>query len=187
MVKGSSLAIYAILSATEETMMKTNDQDTENAINIARRRMVQGMGAAAAVAIAGPVLGTVGNSELGVAELTGRVISKTDAPVKTLILRNNSDKPITISQFSNGGLMFDGEVLDCNGACLDGSVTVSSHKEILVQFDKRYLSEHATESMNFLNVQSRVQRMSAGTRVVEISGTARNGVVTLVPTGIEHS
>ena len=162
--------------------MKHKSKSKSDAVNVPRRRVIQGVGAFAAAAVAGPAL-SASHRKLGVeaAELTGRVISQIDSPIKTLILRNNSAKPITIDQFANGGLMFDGEVFDCNGACIQGPVTLSSKKEILVQFDRRYQLDHSQKSGVFLNVQPNVQRMSAGTRVVEISGTANDGVVTLMP------
>jgi len=168
-------------------MINTARYAKDNSVNLQRRTLMQGVGAAAAVAIAGPALS--GSSEelnlaetgMASAELSGRVISQVGVPVKTLILRNESDESVNIEHFVNGGLMFDGEVLDCNGACMNTPVTLSSKKEMLVQFDKRYLYNHDARAKAHLNVQSNVQRMSAGTRVVEISGSVSNGIVTLVP------
>lgn len=169
--------------------MKIINSGNAESVNLQRRKIMQGVGAVAAVTIAGSALGgSLESSVTGSAKLSGRVISQIDSPVKTLILRNESDSPVAIEHFLNGGLIFDGELLDCNGACIDGPVNLSSGKEILVQFDKRHLFNHDAKSKTYLNVQSSVHRMSAGTRVVEILGSARNGVVTLTPAGdVMHS
>lgn len=163
--------------------MKKPNSTNNNSVNFRRRKIIQGMGTVVAVTIAAPAFSSpLGKKDSGLAKLSGRVISQVGAPVKTLILRNDSDEVVTIDHFVNGGLMFDGEILDCSGACIDAPVALSSKKEMLVQFDKRHLFKHDSRAKAYLNVQSSIQRMSAGTRVIEISGTVTNRVVTLVPT-----
>jgi hypothetical protein len=147
--------------------------------NLKRRRFLQCVPAVTAIGIA-PTIVLSGNTT---AEVSGIVVSKIDNLLKTLVLRNHSSQPVTVSKFSNGSLMFDGEVFDCNGACLERPVSLAPGDKTLLQFDKRRLFSRALDrsALNGLpvNVQSRVTRLSEGTRVIPFSATVRGDVATL--------
>lgn len=159
--------------------MKLTKQHDEKPINLKRRKVMQGVGAAVAATAALPTF-AFNQNDVSVLGLSGRVISKVGSPVKTLILRNESSETIHIKQFINGGLVFDDEVLDCNGICIDQTVALSSGKERLFQFDTRRSMDGNSSQIDSLYVQPYVNRLSAGTRVVEVEGRSVGGLVTLV-------
>lgn len=148
-------------------------------LNLPRRKLLQG---AACVGIAGFAPAVFGkaasnNSELA---LSGKLISKIAHPVKTLILRNHSDTTMVIDHLSQGAFMFDGGIVDCNVACLNKSIEIPANQEIVIQFDRRLQNCLTHKVEEFSRIQSRVTRLSDGTRVVPFSGTLNRGVATLV-------
>lgn len=163
--------------------MKRNTHRNNLLVNKQRRRVLQGVGAAAVASVAGPVFSEATN-DVGVSDITGTLVSKIDDPVKSVILRNNTPHAVTISRFDNGSVMFDGEFVDCNGLCKDSSVTLASGDEKLFQFDKRELFNSDSRAKSWVNLQSHVTRMSEGTRVVDIAGDVKNGAVTLRSTPV---
>lgn len=166
-----------------EKDMKRKNQISKNSVNMQRRRVMQGVGAAAVATVAAPVIGgTVGSFESG--DVTGKIVSKLGDPVKSVIVRNNTAKPMTISYFDNGSVIFDGEFVDCNGLCKDSSVTLASGEEKLFQFDKREMFTSNSKAKSWVNLQSSVNRLSEGTRVLDFSGDVKRGVVTLRPDSV---
>jgi len=134
--------------------------------NKARRQVLTAMAGATAASLATPVLSAALPSTRG--SLTGQVVSTIYEPHKLLSLTNSSNKPIVIEQFEAKALMFDGEMVNCNAACVGKSITVPANSEIHVHFDKRKLSDRERAASGYLNVQSRVRRLSQGTRVIPV-------------------
>ncbi len=159
--------------------MKGKNSHSKTLVNKQRRRLVQGVGVAAAATVVGPAISKTINDASGSGDITGKLVSKLGDPVKSVILRNNTPNAITVNHFHNGSVVFDGEFVDCNGLCDNSSVTLSSGEEKIFQFDKRELFNSQSRSESWVNLQSNVKRMSEGTRVVDISGDVKNGVVTL--------
>jgi len=111
--------------------------------------------------------------------LTGLVVSQSNRPLQSIILRNHSTQALTVEKFDNGRLMFDGEVVDCNGACLDQTVTLAPGEERMIQFDKRRLFDSNTNKGSLINAQTVVHRLTAGTRVVPFKANVSDGVAVL--------
>lgn len=168
--KGAVAPVY-------EKSMKRKSNHEQNTVNIHRRRVMQGVGAAAVATVAGPVISQT-SSTFVTGDITGKIVSKLDNPVKSVILKNNTPNAVTISHFDNGSVIFDGEFVDCNGLCENGSVTLASGDEKLFQFDKREFFKSNSRAKSWVNLQANVTRMSEGTRVVDIAGKVKNGVVT---------
>jgi len=163
-----------------EKVMKRNNLSGKNTVNKQRRRVMQGMGAAAMATVAAPAISSVtGFSDAGA--VSGKIVSKLGDPVKSVVIRNNTLKPMTISHFDNGSVVFDGEFVDCNGLCDTTSVTLASGEEKLFQFDKRETFNSRSRAESWVNLQSSVTRLSEGTRVLDFSGDVKQGVVTLRP------
>ena len=147
-------------------------------VNKHRRRVLQGVGAVAAT-MAIPAIASASKAATGTAEISGMIISKLEHPVKTMLVKNHSQQAVNIERFNKGGLVFDGELFDCNGACLDQSITLAPGEQKVLQFDTRRLPAEHSDNLNLQNVQSRVVRLPQGTRIVAINGSIHNGVATL--------
>lgn len=163
--------------------MSSTTGNNSNTFSVQRRRVLQGVGAGvAAIAtpvIAMPSIAAESKAVTGSARISGTVVSKLDSSVKTLILENQSPQAVEIRRFTNGGLLFDGEVVDCNLACTEGSVSLAAGEKKVIQFEMHQPVDNAFLNENPVNVQSSVSRLHEGTRVIPISGTVHQGVVSL--------
>jgi len=149
-----------------------------NPLNQPRRKLLLGAACVGVAGFAPAIFGKTlsNNTELA---LSGKLISKIADPVKTLILRNHSDKTMVIDQLSRSAFMFDGAIVDCNVACLNKSIKIPANQEILIQFDRRLQNCLTHKVEEFQRIQPRVTRLNDGTRVVPFSGTLNAGVATL--------
>ncbi len=132
--------------------------------NLQRRRVLQG---AAAVMVAGAAPAIAANTSAEAAHmLSGELVCNIADPVKTLVLRNPTNQSIVIEQLSNSALMFDGSVVDCNNAVVTKPVSIPANQEVNIRFSKRHPQalDHSVE--DYQRVQSRVTRLSDGTRVI---------------------
>ena len=111
--------------------------------------------------------------------LSGELVCNIANPVKTLVLRNNSNQTMVIDQLDKSAFMFDGSIVDCNMACQSKPVKIPAHQEIQIQFDKRQ-QVALTHFDHFQRVQSRVTRRGDGTRVIPFNATLHGGVATIV-------
>lgn len=162
--------------------------------NMQRRRLLQGAACVGMASLAPVVFAadavienTVTSTNAGsalrsvpVPAITGKLVSKIYDPINTVVLKNNSNTTIVIKQLSKGAFMFDGNIIDCNTACLSKPITIPANKDVLVQFDKRKQSlvkHHPTE---FRHIQHRIERLSDGTRVVPFTATLVEGTATVV-------
>ncbi len=150
-------------------------------INPKRRRLLQGAAVFAVGGVIGPAVAGTGIClpVENAAVVSGKVVSKVDEPVKSMLLHNHSAQTVEIERFANGGVMFDGETVDCNGACVDQRLTLAPGEEKLIQFDKRALFSRSDRAGTALNMQSEVTRLHEGTRVVPFTAVVSNGVATL--------
>jgi len=144
--------------------------------SIQRRKVLVGMASAAAASIASPALSGTLSSSRG--SLTGTVVSTIYEPHKLLTLHNPSDKPVVIDQFERTAMKFDGELVDCNAACAGQPIVVPANGEIRIHFDKRRASNRINSGYH--NLQSRVQRLPQGSRVVPIELDVTDGLAKLV-------
>jgi len=161
----------------------TNDvKQNKPTVNKNRRTLLQGAACVGVASFAPAVLAntitkkTISSPELA---LSGELVCSISNPVKTLVLRNNTDQAVTIDRLSQSALMFDGSIVDCNTAFLDQDLTIPANQEIQLQFDKRQQSA-LTHIDNFQRIQSRVTRRHDGTRVIPFKATLRGRVATLV-------
>jgi len=164
----------------DENEMKRKNQHNKNSVNLQRRRVMQGVSAAAVASVAAPVLGSTAVFS-DTAGVTGTIVSKLGDPIKSIKVRNNTSKPLAINHFDNGSVMFDGDFVDCNGVCEDHTVTLASGEEKWFLFDRREMFNSNSRAKSWINLQSSVSRLSEGTRVIDFSGDVKQGVVTLRP------
>ena len=147
-----------------------------------RRKLLQGAAcigvAGIAPAAAASAVSVESTSALS-QSISGELICNIANPVKTLVLRNNSNESVVIDQLDKSAFMFDGSIVDCNMACQNNSVKILPHQEIQIQFDKRQ-QVALTHIDHFQRVQSRVTRRGDGTRVIPFNATLHGGVATIV-------
>lgn len=163
--------------------MKSERVHSNQPVNQQRRRLLQGAACigAAGIGAAGFAPAALGESiSSGSAPvLAGELICNIANPVKTLVLRNNSDQTMAVNRLEQGAFMFDGSIVDCNTACQAKPVSIPAHGEIRVQFDRRQQAS-LTHIDEFQRVQSRVARLGDGTRVIPFVATLHGGVATIV-------
>jgi len=154
---------------------------TRNAqpVNQKRRNLLQGAALAGVASFAPAVFGNALSKDANTA-LSGKLICKLSDPVKTLVLRNNSNQAIQIDQVDQGAFMFDGSVVNCNAACVSSTITIPAQQEIQVQFNKRQQFSLANKVNEFNRIQSRVTRLGDGTRVIPFSATVSGNIATIV-------
>ncbi len=161
-----------------------------------RRRTLKGM---ASFGASGLVSGWSGvalaNSALAAPDANGRattnarqldldatLISGRDVAEDTLLLRNLTDSDISISRFHANRVVFDGDMIDCNDACTEGSIKVPAGREVSVQI-KPILANavNAIESPagDFIAVDT-VERLPHGTRIVHLSAYMAGSAAVLV-------
>jgi len=87
---------------------------------------------------------------------------------------------VVIDQLSKSALMFDGHIVDCNTACLTQSITIPANQEVQIQFDKRQQISSAHRVEDYRRIQSRVTRLSDGTRVIPFAIELNENVATFV-------
>lgn len=152
-------------------------------VNLQRRKVLQG---AAAVLVAGAAPALSANIAGGIAgdstvpNLTGNLVCNIADPVKTLVLRNHSNQPIVIDQFSKSACMFDGSIVDCNNAFLTQPVAIPANQEVEIRFNRRHPRAIAHRIEDYQRVQSRVTRLSDGTRVIPFKATVQGRSATFV-------
>jgi len=112
--------------------------------------------------------------------VSGRLVSNIADPVKTLFLSNHSDKAIVIEHVSQGAFMFDGEIVDCNAACVGNTLTIPANQEVEVKFERRKQFNQLTKAEDFRRFQSRVTRLHDGTRVIPFTAKVRGKVASIV-------
>lgn len=137
--------------------------------NLQRRKALQG--AAAIIAGSVPVVSAGISANGDVANLSGKLVCNISDTVKTLVLRNDSDQTVVVDHFSNSALMFDGGIVDCNNAFIDQTVAIPPNQEVGIRFAKRHPRALVHRVEDYQRVQSRVTRLSDGTRVIPFTAT----------------
>ena len=161
--------------------MKNDQIHSNQPANPDRRKLLQGA-ACIGVASFAPAAAATAGSALSIDStplLSGELICNIANPVKTLVLRNNSNQTMHIDRLDQSAFMFDGSIIDCNTACLSSSITIPANQEIQIQFDKRQQAA-LTHIEDFQRVQSRVARLNDGTRVIPFTAILQGGVATIV-------
>lgn len=147
-------------------------------VNKQRRTLIQGAALVGAASFAPAVFSnTISNISEPV--LSGKLICDISNPIKTLVLHNHTDQTIIIENLSQSAFMFDGSIVDCKTAVRSKAITIPANKEIQVQFDKRHQTCLTHRADEFQRIQSRVTRLSDGTRIVPFVATLHNGTATL--------
>ena len=135
-----------------------------------------GLGAGAALAsmpalaAAASAIGTDGSSSLP-EQLEITLISSPDVVENTLLVKNISQSAVTIDTFHAGNVFFDGDIIDCNGSCVDKAISLQPGEERA--FYVSQLSDHVASSSAFeyLNAQAATNYLPRGTRVVNLRAT----------------
>jgi len=132
----------------------SNDQlHRDTPANLARRKLLQGVAVVGVASFAPAVIGkTFSNNSESV--ISGELISNIANPVKTLILRNQSNTSVTVSELTQGAFMFDGSIVDCNTACQVQPIVIPPNQEIRIKFDKRKQSVLTHRADEFRRVTS---------------------------------
>lgn len=158
--------------------MTDNKINMRNAINSDRRKLLQGA-ACVGVASFAPAVFATSLSNDTTANISGKLICKIYSPTKTLMLRNHSNQTIVIDRLSQGAFMYDGNIVDCNAACVSSPITIPPNQEIEVKFDKQqqFAQTHRIEELR--RVQARVTRLHDGTRVIPFTAQLRNNVAVI--------
>ncbi len=155
----------------------------DQAVNSQRRKLLQGAAYLGALNVTPVAIVSTFSSELfgqDDPELSGSLISKIADPVKTLMLRNHTDKAIFVEELAQSALMFDGGIVDCNVACSGKSIVIPANQIVYVQFDRRLRNSAAIGVEEYRRVQSRVTRLSEGTRVIPFTATMNGNIATFV-------
>jgi hypothetical protein len=155
------------------------NDSSKRPMSISRRRLLQSAAGVAAAGVVAPVLGNSLMNETGLSntgtEITGRLVSKIGSRTKSLLLKNNTSETISFDQFEQSAFMFDGELIDCNAACISEPISVSAHQEVVIQFDSHQAPAMKSPVGNIIRAQSSVQRLSEGTRVIPFNASITKG------------
>ena len=159
--------------------MKNDQIHSNQPANPDRRKLLQG---AACIGVASFAPAATAGSALSIDSaplLSGELICNIANPVKTLVLRNNSNQTMRINHLDQSAFMFDGSIVDCNTACQSEAIKIPANKEIQIQFDRRQQAA-LTHVDEFQRVQSRVTRRGDGTRVIPFVATLHDGVASII-------
>jgi len=148
-------------------------------VNKHRRKLLQGAVIFGAATATPAVIGKALSVDDQV-NISGKLICKMNDSVKTLILKNHSDQELTIVRISGSAFMYDGGIVDCNGAFVSKSIRIPANQEVQIQFDKLQQFSVSHQIDEIRRVQSRVERLSDGTRVIPFTATVRERVATVV-------
>jgi len=148
-------------------------------VNKQRRKLLQGALVFGAATATPAVIGKALSVDDQV-NISGKLICKMNDSVKTLILKNHSDQELTIVRISGSAFMYDGGIVDCNGAFVSKSIRIPANQEVQIQFDKLQQFSVSHQIDEIRRVQSRVERLSDGTRVIPFTATVREWVATVV-------
>lgn len=111
--------------------------------------------------------------------LSGELTCSISNPVKTLKLRNHSNKKMVIDQLDKSAFMYDGNIVDCNVACSSKPITILPNQEIEIQFDKRDQQVVKHSADEFRRVQNRITRLNDGTRVIPFTASLKGSIATV--------
>ncbi len=99
---------------------------------------------------------------------------------ETLLLKNLTNKPLTVDQIQHAIITFDGETMDCGAVCHDTSITIPAKMDVMLHFNSLPAQGRHIASANSLNVQADVSRLPEGTRVIPLKATMQGSTATLL-------
>jgi len=146
--------------------------------NTGRRKLLQGATCVGAASFAPSVFGNVLSTD-SEPVLTGKLICSISNPIKTLVLHNHSDKTMVIKKLSRSAFMFDGNIIDCNTACLSSALTIPPNQEMQVQFDRRKQFVFTHRAEDYRRIQYRVARLNDGTRIIPFTAKLQGNIATV--------
>lgn len=97
------------------------------------------------------------------------LVSMPDNLGNTLVLRNLTDKDISIHAFHSGKLLFDGDVIDCNDACVNNDILVPATQKVFVRFKPVFAKNLDLPQSNYLAIKTGIRLLPEGTRVVSLN------------------
>lgn len=132
-------------------------------------------------AFAGNAVGqAVGKASAGTApDLAVTLVSSPDVVEDTLMLRNLSNKPITLEKFHANRLVFDGDIVDCNDACAAGNITIPARSESAIQISPQTAQALNSAAGEYLDADHRTDKLPNGTRVVTVFAHMRGRAAVL--------
>ncbi len=158
-------------------MKKTTSVSTVEQVDSSKRNTLKGMAmvtASGVLPLSGAAMANAiwpadvsDTTALLPAEIDMKIVSIPDRVGESLLLRNLTDKDISISQFESGRVIFQGDVVDCNDACTQGELFIPANREVLVQFEPRF-AKNIDLPNAYLAANSSTYTLPEGTRVVKL-------------------
>ncbi|MEE9333964.1 MAG: hypothetical protein V3U65_07715 [Granulosicoccaceae bacterium] len=99
---------------------------------------------------------------------------------ETLLLKNLTDKPLTVDRFEHALITFDGEAIDCGVVCDNAVIIIPANKHVMVHFSSLPIELQSTAANNAFNVQAVVTRLPEGTRVIPLNASVEGTTATLL-------
>jgi len=116
--------------------------------------------------------------------INATLVSIPGTPNETLLLKNITNKTLTINQLQHAVVTFDGESIDCGAVCDTGSIVIPANADVMVHFSSLSLEHQPTISGNGsakpLNVQALVSRLPEGTRVIPLQASIQGTTAKLI-------
>jgi hypothetical protein len=139
-------------------------------------KAISGLAAGAALTAvpgisAATIFGASGSDQLHElpAQLEGMLVSMPNISGETLILKNLTDKAIRIDHFQANKIIFDGEIVDCNDACAMAAINIPANQDVLIRFKPQGTNLINSPAGEFLDLDSDLYHLPAGTRVVPLA------------------
>jgi hypothetical protein len=113
------------------------------------------------------------------ADLDVALVSIPGVQREALKIVNLTEREILIERFRPSNLVFDGEIVDCNDACLASPIKIPANDDVLLQFDHSAISELESSAGEYLDASPFVSRLPAGTRIIRLSAIMQGSVAVL--------
>lgn len=113
------------------------------------------------------------------ADLDVALVSIPGVQREALKIVNLTDREILIESFRPSNLVFDGEIVDCNDACLASPINIPASDDVLLQFDHAAIRDLDSSAGEYLDASPLVSRLPAGTRIVRLSAFMQGNVAVL--------
>jgi len=132
-----------------------------------------GLGAGAAltavpaISAAASALG-VDPSTLQSDDLEITLISSPDVLENSFIVKNTSQSSVSINNFHGNNVVFDGDIIDCNGSCANQALTLEPGQERVFYVSRVDSNFSDAASFEYLDAQPATSYLPHGTRIVNL-------------------
>ncbi len=101
-------------------------------------------------------------------EIEATLVSIPGSTNETLLLKNTTTSPVTISRFVQAKVAFDNETIDISAAFNNTTLVLPAHEDVMIHFSSQATPAPQSDADAALNVQAAVSRLPEGTRVIPI-------------------